>query len=108
MTPEAVAWAGNPVCPKDAQGNRQFLAHFAIHLVQQFRFEEAQLKAAKSPRLANHRQANHRLALQLRNLMTAVDRGLDVTSDIRAFLEAWRRHQERVPVWTAAAVGKGH
>ena len=104
----AAAWAGNPACPKDAQGNCQFLAHFAIHLVQQFRFDEVQLKAAKSPRLAKQRLANHCLARQLRNLMAVADRGLDVTSDIHVFLEAWRRHQEQVPLWTVAAVEKGH
>lgn len=104
---EAVSWEGHPVGQKTAQRNRQFLANFAIYLVQQFRLEEAQLKMAKSPCLASHRLENRRLALRLRDLMAAVDQGLEVTSDISAFLGAWRFRQE-MPVWRVAAVGKGH
>ena len=105
---EVMVWERNPICQKNAHLNRQFLASFAINLVQRFRVEEAQLKQAKSPALANRRKANRHLALRLRNLMAAADQCLDVTGDIQTFLEAWRLHQEQVPVWQAAVAGKGH
>jgi hypothetical protein len=105
---EAASWEAYPICQKNAQWNRQFLVNFAIHLVQQFRFEEAQLKKTRSPHLAGCCLENHRLVLHLRNLMTAVDQGLEVTGDIHAFLETWRSRQEQLPIWTAAPAEREH
>ena len=104
----AASWDACPAFQKDPQRNRRFLATFAVYLVQQFMSEEGRLKRDKSPTLASCRRENRRLALQLRDLMSEADRGLEVTSGIRAFLRAWRFHQERMPLRSAATEAQGH
>lgn len=94
-------WKGNPVRQRNSQWNRQFLANLAIRVVQRFRDEEAQLRETRSLGLADRRRANRRIALQLQDLMAAVEQGLEVTADIQTFLDTWLLHQPQPPTWRA-------
>ena len=74
----AAFWEACPAFQKDAQKDRQFLATFAIYLVQHFRAEESRLLRARTPKLARYRVENHLLALRLCDLMADAEVGLDV------------------------------
>ena len=89
------SWRSCPACERGVHKNRQFLATFAIYLVQQFRAKEGLLERANAPELVRERSENRCLVLRLRELMTRVDLGLDVTGDIRSFLREWQLHQTR-------------
>ena len=95
MNLEAASWLARGGRPVDPTRNGQFLALFALYLVRQFRTEEALLRQGKAQDLKRRCLENHRLALQLRDLMADLEQSLDGTAEIRTFLQAWRQQRQR-------------
>ncbi len=81
------AWMASPEAQEDPFKTRQLLAQLSIQCVQGFRAEEDRLARARAPELLQCQRENHRLALRLRDLMAAAERGLEVGAGLRALIE---------------------
>lgn len=104
----AETWYTSPALQKDPQWNRQFVAQFAVFLVQQFRAEEEQLLRARAPQRARLRSENQRLVLYLRDLLADLELGLEVTPRIQQFLDAWWVRQAGLASGAETAGHSGH
>ena len=104
----AELWYTSPALQKDPHWNRQFVAQFAVFLVQQFRTEEEQLFRARAPQRERLQRENRQLVLHLRDLLADLERGLEVTPRIQQFLDAWWEHQAGLAPRTEAAGHSGH
>lgn len=90
----ATRWQQKQDRAPDGHCDSCFLELFAVHLIQQFRAEEALLSLVRAPEWQLHREEHGALAHLLMDLLSDREEGPARTRRIQAFLDCWRLHQE--------------